>query len=122
MMRINYLHMELHQYVKLATGHRKCPNFIYRQNTDQKGQIQTEKLTAKLCQDRVSKSFIIPASQVCLSDILSQVAEDGCSHIIEAILGTSSRQLWLFCLFTCLHNLGNCLFALPTYSGIITPS
>ncbi|EDL95271.1 rCG58244 [Rattus norvegicus] len=48
---------------KPATKQRKCPNFTCRQNAVQKGQMDSGKLVAKLCQDRVSKSFIIPASQ-----------------------------------------------------------
>jgi hypothetical protein len=37
-------------------------------------------------QYRVSKSFIITASQKCLSDILGQNAEDGCFDILQTIL------------------------------------
>jgi hypothetical protein len=46
-----------------ATGQRKYPNFNLRQNAIQKGQMDAGKLVAKFCQYRVSKSFIIPASQ-----------------------------------------------------------
>jgi len=46
---------------KLATGQRKYPNFICRQNIVQKGQTDAGKLTAKLY--KVSKSFIVPALQ-----------------------------------------------------------
>jgi hypothetical protein len=41
------------------------------------------KSTAKPCQDRVRISFIVPAPQTCLSDILGQRPEDRCSSVIE---------------------------------------
>lgn len=42
-----------------ATGERKCPNIIRRQSAVQKGQADTGKSTAKLCQDRVSESVLL---------------------------------------------------------------
>lgn len=56
---------------KLASGQRKCPNLIGRQNAIQKRKENKMKtnawnLIAKLCQYRVSKSLVIPAShKVC---------------------------------------------------------
>ena len=47
---------------------------------------QMEKSTAKLFRDRICMSFI--ALTKYLSDTLGRRAEDGCSNVIETILGT----------------------------------
>ena len=55
----------------------------------QKEQTDAGKLTAELWQNKVSNSFIIPASQKCLSDILGQKSKGGCSNVIKTILETA---------------------------------
>lgn len=51
---------------KLATGQKKCPNFIYRQNAAQKSQMDVGQSTVNVCQDRISQSFkILPSLMVC---------------------------------------------------------
>jgi hypothetical protein len=48
---------------KLANGQRKRTKFIFTENAVQKGRTDAGKSIAKLRQDRVSKSFIIPDLQ-----------------------------------------------------------
>lgn len=48
------------------------------------------------CQYKVSKSFIAFASQICVSDMLGQKTEDGCSNVTDTVLGIySGSQLCL---------------------------
>jgi len=48
---------------RLATGQRKLPELLCRLSIVQKGQMNARKSIAKLCQDRVSESFIVSALQ-----------------------------------------------------------
>lgn len=98
-----------------ATGQRKCliPSADRMLSKTGKKNPQA-KSTAEFCQDRVSKSFVFPASQKCLSDALGQKAKDGCTSVRDNS-GELFRQPFL-CLF---YNLRSCLFVFSTYSGNI---
>ena len=105
---------------KLATGQRKCPKSICRQNTVQKGQMNTRKAIAKLCQDWESESFIIPASQkVC------QIVWD---RRLKIDVPMSKRILGTFQNVSCLYTFYNfwkihpcAFFILRQYLSLLRP-
>lgn len=75
---------------------------------------QTGRLTAKFCQDRVSESCIIPASQkVCQIFWVRRLEID--APALHRILGTVQQVSCLchFCTF------GSCVFVLSAYSAFV---
>ena len=67
-----------------------CPNWMSRTQ---------RKATVKLCQDKVGKSFKIPASQKSLPNILSLQVEDGCSSIVGTLGDCLGSQISLSFLY-----------------------
>lgn len=104
---------------KLATGLRKCPNFICRQSAVQKGQTDAGKSTIRLCQDRVSQSFIIPAPYKVCQIVWTRRLKDRCSNIIENLFYVGDYLSGCLCHF---FIFGSCILCFLHTQVIFIPS
>lgn len=101
---------------QVATGQRKCLILSADRMLSKMGELKCRRsrLPNSAKTGYTSPSYALLHKYAC--QVYCQKVEDGCSNIIQTILGNCQTAICLLC------SLGRCLPVLPAHSGNIYPS